>query len=636
MSRRAALGLAFLAVALWYVVQQHALLIQIADARLPLGRDIGHYLQVLENIAAGRGSGSAILGVDSIFAEHFSPIYYIVAPIYLLLRAITTPLVAATALGGLSIALTLFLALRFVLRQAERPAMIALLGLLVIALANWSASFLFGQGPRDALFAAPALIVAIHGFETRRLHLFAAGFAVALACREDLSVIALGFALLSWRREWFWRLTPLVLAAVTLLLAWQTALAAGDGEGFAGAGRYSYLLAGPLQQMPALLLEALIRPVNLRFVFELLAAFAFLPLIRPRLLLVAAPYVALLCLNQSDVFIIQSIDGYYTSAAAPALLYSALHGWRALQNWLEQDGRPLAPLVVLLLLIGYYSYQSPLWRNAWPQRPAVAAAEEISAAKRIVALEGRPVFVPWQLAPYFADLPQTRWLSAESAAEWDQALLVAPANLSRPDLLPEFLDLGSYPDWLRSQLRAGRVRSGIVGSGGLLLIDRGAAPDDETRDMDRYKLPRLKYSFTVEAEYTLSENRMDRIDLGRSRRARRVSPLRGVGLPPRWSGMAIIIGPFRVRDLADLRINSSGDEFCPPDKTPELILQSADGNTHRRPIASIVRPSDSGSSAIFRDLPPGPTHLGIRSRGCGNLQIDKIEIRLSHAGVLPP
>src|SRR6266542_1009258 len=149
--------------------------------------DLGYYVQLTWNLARGAGPSVSLPEMNA-WGDHFSPIMYLLAPLFWIAPGPVTLLVVqsvALALGALAV---FGMAARRL--GDERPAA----AFAVLYLVNPS---LHGINVRDfhaAALAIPLLLAAIYAAETRRPWMFIAASLLTLLCREDaaLAVVGLG------------------------------------------------------------------------------------------------------------------------------------------------------------------------------------------------------------------------------------------------------------------------------------------------------------------------------------------------------------------------------------------------------------------------------------------------------------
>ncbi|MBX7058415.1 MAG: DUF2079 domain-containing protein [Leptospirales bacterium] len=598
-----------------------------ADAALPLGRDLGYYLQMLEGLRLGRGSASRILGTSSVFETHFSPIYYVVVYFYDLLRAFLAPLTAGLLLGGLSLLAALLMLSNIGSKRGPlRGPWLA--ASLLLTFCNPLSLQLFVHGPRDMLLALPALAGMLWAYEARRPALFVLASAICLACREDLLLLFPGFALAELaaaRRRPRWILLFLAVFGAGALAITLTSLLTVERPALTGLERYRYLgdgwsqiLLSPLLN-PHAFLGGLWRPVNGRFVFQLALSFAFLPLLRPRLLLVAAPYAVLLMLNGDEIVVVQTIHGYYAAALLPPLLLAALQALGDLQHRASNAG-PLAWLAPGALLL-FYLWGGPLWRVLTAPDGATTLRQDIEKLRHIAANDPRPLYAPWAILPYTGDLLQSATLRLDQPAS---GLAVIPADLSRPDLLPEGATLHAYRLWLLERNIDSRQ---VARSGALALIDldRRAAPGH----LPLYQAGAIE----INARYTIAENQIDPVEIrDQGRMARIVGGGHGPGFPPARREMVSGLNNLQGLNLKTISVlvRRQSSERCPPAVQPQLIALYADGS---RQTKNLVADSDRYQwQTMNLDARRPLAFAALTTRACGLWLLDRWRLEESSTG----
>ncbi|MBI3637659.1 MAG: DUF2079 domain-containing protein [Candidatus Rokubacteria bacterium] len=375
--------------------------------------DLGQYLQIIWNLAGGRGPLGTLTPtymveeVMNAWGDHLSPIFYLLTPTQWLAPGAVSVLLAQTAILAAG-ALAVFAYARR--RVGDGPAAaFALLYLL-----NPS---LHGINIRDihpAAFAIPLLLAAAAAFDARRYAWCAAALVATLACREDAAVAVVGFALWLAVARGLWRLGAAVAAAAVLLLAIDIAWVMPHFR----RGPYNHLnrfqhLGGSL---PDILLSIVLRPwrwiaivltpAKLVYLVLLLAPLAFLPLLAPRALLAAVPGLAINLLSLDPKLF--NSRAQYQAFILPFLFLAAVEGWarlRARQPQVEAPrGLPATVVTAAFLLSIALTSRTVndlgvrFWRLEAPQRAAYALLAKIPPDAAVSANE--------RLVPHLATRPE--------------------------------------------------------------------------------------------------------------------------------------------------------------------------------------------------------------------------------------
>jgi uncharacterized membrane protein len=303
--------------------------------------DLGQYLQIIWSIARGHGPASTLVptyvAADHMHAwgDHFSPIFYALAPLQWIAPGAVSLLLAQTvALAAGAIALFLFARGRI----GDAPAC----AFALLYLVNPS---LHGINIRDihpAAFAIPLVIVAAWAFDARRYGWSALALVATLACREDAAVAVVGFAV--WlaiaRGQWLVA-GAMALAAVAVLafdIAWLMPRFLGGT--YDHLNRYRHL-GGSLGEIlvslafrPWRWIGVVLTPSKLVYLGAMLAPLAFLPLLAPRVLVAALPGLAMNLLSVDPKLV--HYQAQYQAFVLPFLVLAAVEGYARLRAMLGE------------------------------------------------------------------------------------------------------------------------------------------------------------------------------------------------------------------------------------------------------------------------------------------------------------
>ncbi|MHB9089789.1 MAG: DUF2079 domain-containing protein [Chloroflexota bacterium] len=356
--------------------------------------DLAFMDQALWNTLQGRLLGVSIesgLTVSEL-GYHFEPILILLAPLYWLWASPNLLLVlqrVALALGALPASWLAYDRLRSnVAAVAFALAYLLFPGLQAANVFDFHAFTL----------SAPALLFAFYFMERRRFALFALAAALAMATKENVP-LTIGMFGLYWivmKREWRAGLATILGAAAWFLLAAYVVVPAFNGEGQGWLwNRYGGMGGSPLQVIGFLLThpERLVEPAaglnNFAYLGQLLFPLAFLSLLHPPTLLLAAPGLATNLLTTYDPM--HLLETYhYTSSLVPIVVIAAIYGTGTLANSAgrlhrlatgSDNGRAkgrggtiavwLAALAVLTASLVYHYYRgytplSPSFAFVWP------------------------------------------------------------------------------------------------------------------------------------------------------------------------------------------------------------------------------------------------------------------------------
>lgn len=389
--------------------------------------DLGYYVQVTWNIARGAGPYVSLPEMHA-WGDHFSPILYLLAPLFLVAPGAATLLVfqsVALSLGALAV---FGIAARRL--GDERPAAV----FAILYLLNPSLQSINVRDFHTAALAIPLLLAAIYFAEAERPWLFAASVLLTLATREDaaIPVVGLGIWLALSKRRVLWGAATAGCAFALLLVDTRSLMPYFRGAPYPHLGRYAHLgrsvpgiLAGALLH-PFRVLAALVTGKRLVYLGALFVPLAFLPLLAPGVLLGLAPSLLENLLGQDPILF--DYRTQYQSFVLPFLFTAAIAGYD--RAALRRPGPwPKGVLVVALMAslvlssrtVNNFSVErfwpKPEQRQAWEAIAEVPAGAAVSAQDRYVAhLALRPlVFVfPEQLEKseyLLVNVPSYPWRS---------------------------------------------------------------------------------------------------------------------------------------------------------------------------------------------------------------------------------
>jgi len=357
--------------------------------------DLGYYVQLTWNLARGAGPYVSLPEMHA-WGDHFSPIMYLLVPLFLVVPGAGALLVfqsAALALGALAVFGIATLRL-----GDERPAAVfALLYLLNPSLQ--------GINVRDfhaAALAIPLLLAAIYFAEAGRPWLFAASVLLTLATREDaaIPVVGLGLWLAVSKRRWLWGAALAAGAFALIAVDTRWLMPYFRGAPYPHFGRYAQLG----RSVPEIVATVLLHPFRAlgglltgkRFVYlgALFTPLAFLPLLAPGALAGLAPALFENLLAQDPILF--DYRTQYQSFVLPFLFLGAIAGYDRLA--LQRPGPwPKRVLVVammasLVLSAGSVNnfaverfWPKPEHRQAWDVMAQVPGGAAVSAHDRYIA-----------------------------------------------------------------------------------------------------------------------------------------------------------------------------------------------------------------------------------------------------------
>ena len=235
-----------------------------------------------------------------------------------------------------------------------------------------------------AVALAPTFFLfAFYCLLTERWGGFALFAVLTMSCKEDapLLVVMLGLYLLAVSRGRQWRvaLPTVAIAATWFIVAVGVIMPHFDTGGVSPfANRYAWLGDGPVEMAttlltrPGLVAKHALTAENLAYVRDWLAPVAWLPVLAPLELLLAAPVLAVNLLS-TDGFMHQLEGFHYGAVLAPIAVLAAVYGTAWLLRRLPHF-RPLPSLIVIVALTATLVYHishgyTPMaadWRMEWP------------------------------------------------------------------------------------------------------------------------------------------------------------------------------------------------------------------------------------------------------------------------------
>ena len=382
--------------------------------------DLGNMVQAVWSTTQGRPLEMTD-GVDgeqiSRLAAHVDPILVLLAPFWWLHGSPTTLLV----LQALALAAGVYPVVRLALTYTESRLAGGLLGAwyLVFPWMVWGAFDEF----HPVTLAIPLLLYAIWFLDRHRLVPFAVLAALALATGEliGLTVAAVGvWYVLQHRRVVHGTLIAVAGAAWSAVCIAIVVPAFNDGEASRYYGRFESVGGSPtglletLVTDPANIVGQLTTAGDLEYLLLLLLPTAFIALLRPLVLLIAAPQ---LFVNLVSDYSAMALPWYhYVSALVPALVVATVMGMRRFPLSL----RPVVALAPLLLSAVVLTAAAPV-----PGAEAFLFDEPQTAERRAAmrdALElvpaGAPVTATNRLGAHLSDRKTIHLFPQDGGAEW--------------------------------------------------------------------------------------------------------------------------------------------------------------------------------------------------------------------------
>jgi uncharacterized membrane protein len=357
--------------------------------------DLGYYVQVVWSIATGRGAYVTFPPMNA-WGDHFSPVLYLMVPLGRVAPGAIGLLVVQTlvlAAGGLAV---------FGYAARRLGAVPAAGGLALLFLVNPS---LHGINIRDIhpqAFAITLIIAAALAFDAGRYAWCAVALALTLACREDATIVVIGFGIWLAVARGRWRLGAVIAVASVLLLAFDLkyVLPLFRGEPYPHLHRYAY----PGSSLGEVLLNIVVRPWRwivvaatggkLVYLLVMLVSLGFLPLFAPRVLLAVVPGLAMNLLSIDPALI--NFRSQYQSFVLPFLMLAAIDGYARIRDWRRAPALLALGLFASVLLTARTANDLMVtrWRLDAEQRAAYSLMRQIPGEMAVSANE--------RLAPHLA------------------------------------------------------------------------------------------------------------------------------------------------------------------------------------------------------------------------------------------
>jgi len=305
---------------------------------LGMGFDLGMYEQVIWNTAQGRAFETSAfrytqnhIGADLIVLEA------ILAPLYALFPATMTMLVAqviTVALGALPL---------YLLARDRLASNWAGLGIAISFLLYAPLLYLTLNEFQPRAFALVCILFAIYYLDKSRFRPYLAFLFISLLTRSDVALIVIMMGVLAflWRKPWKFSIAPFVMGAVWFVVAVFVIVPSfkTDGGGFIYFETYGWLGKTPgeilttLFTRPLYVLQTVFSPQKIQFLLQVFGPTLPFSLLRPDVLLLAAPTLAMNLLSQYNVQ--SNITRQYAAMLYPIMYASAVLGiaWLAKRKW---------------------------------------------------------------------------------------------------------------------------------------------------------------------------------------------------------------------------------------------------------------------------------------------------------------
>jgi len=345
------------------------------------------------NATLGNGFWSSVQG-NYYFAYHFSPILYLILPIYWLWRSPLNLLFLQSIILGLSAWPVYLLAKKIINPKIALWVALAWLVnplLMNINLYEWHALSL----------AVPLLITTYYFYHTKRLGLFTIFMLLSFAIREDIVIVIfmIGVLALIAKRKLVWILFPTLGSILYLFLSyWYINSLSLEGSRFITYYQWFF------QSTPWEWLLHLLKLGNIEMVIGLTLAFLFLPWLKPKYLLLSiGPFLQIALLESGGSSIVTGM--HYSTLFLPGLLVASLWGLNKIVNGKDKLARfikydlTLTKLIVVVCLIYLVIFLGPAWgiikqlKTPYPNAKQVRSI--IKKIPRDAKVAASYTFLPW-------------------------------------------------------------------------------------------------------------------------------------------------------------------------------------------------------------------------------------------------
>ena len=310
--------------------------------------DLGIFDQAVWHLSRLEAPASTIRGVSNLFGDHFHPMIALLAPLYWIVPAPETLIVAQAVLLAVSVVPV------FIYVRDRLPAGPAYLLAAAYAL-FWGLQRMMAFDVHETAFAPLAIAACILAMERRQWTAFAIAAGSLVLIKEDLIPVLAGFGMFLWVRGERRKGVALIAASLLLLVVVIGIIV----PSFNDSGQYEYTSAiTPLVREPWRIPATLVTPpVKLVTAFLWLAPFLFLPLASP-LILIAVPLMIERFLSSSPnhwgtVF-------HYSAPFAPILAMSAGDALARLGKGRQRLITAAAAAMVVLSAV--LPGRQPIWR----------------------------------------------------------------------------------------------------------------------------------------------------------------------------------------------------------------------------------------------------------------------------------
>jgi uncharacterized membrane protein len=311
------------------------------------GFDLAFYDQILWRTARGDIMGMSIEGDHwSNWAFHVEPILLLIAPFTLIFSDTRWLLILQTVVLAIGAIPVYRIAARY-WQKMWAGCLFAALYLLYPSI-GWANKFDF----HPLTITTPLLLFAFDAAELKRHRLVSVLLLLAMLCKEEVGLVVACFGLYWYLKDrWRFGLVWVGIGIGFSLLGFFVIIPGAQGKSVLPNQaflRYSWLFRGTFQEKIAYITGPH-TPVKIRFLLQLLVSLAFTPLLKPRILLIASPVIALSLLsanlNQSSVY------HQYMADVVLFLMIAAIQGTYEAPNLIRRLGLKFRPATVRRALL---------------------------------------------------------------------------------------------------------------------------------------------------------------------------------------------------------------------------------------------------------------------------------------------
>jgi uncharacterized membrane protein len=421
--------------------------------------DLGIFDQAVWHLSRFEAPASSISGFSNVLGDHFSPIIVLFAPLYWLVAAPETLIVAQASLFAVSI-IPVFVFLRDRLPRGSAIALSAAYALF------WGLQRAIEFDVHEVAFAPAFIATAILAMDRRQWPLFWAALVLIVLVKEDLIPLVTCFGLLLIVTGERRRGAGLVAASLATFVVVVTLVI----PSFSDSGVYNTASAyRDIMQRPwAAPVRLVTPPVKIETAFMWVAPFVFLSLRSP-LAILLVPFVLERFLSASPNH--WGTTFHYSAPLAPIIAMSAGDGLARLSRRVRSHairvrltfGLAAASVVLSSILPGHL----PLWRLLAPRFYQQTVFHRTGHEILALLPEGRSVVAQAAVAPHLSQRDHVYVLDPRAP---DADFVVASAQLN-PWPARSFDELARLLDDRR---RHGYVA--IFEEHGWILLRRGPGP----------------------------------------------------------------------------------------------------------------------------------------------------------------